>query len=65
MRTTAPEYMMELIQYGDVQVPRGFAYQKLISVAEAQGHSNPRVLADRWMQGYDLRARWAKAKAAK
>lgn len=62
MRQTAPEYMMELIQYGDVQVPRGYAYQKLIAVAVAQGHSNPRVLADRWMQGYDLRA---KAKAAK
>lgn len=55
MRQTAPEYMMELIQYGGIHVPRGYAYQKLIAVAEAQGHSNPRVPADRWMQGYDLR----------
>ena len=46
--------MSELIDYGGVQVPRGYAYQKLVEIARAQGHDNPRVLADRWMQGYDL-----------
>lgn len=51
----AVEYMSELINYGGTVVPRGYAYQLLIKVAIAQGHDNPRVLADRWMQGYDSR----------
>lgn len=54
-KTTAPDYMQELISYGGKMVPRGYVYQLLINVAKAQGHANPRVLADRWMQGYDLR----------
>lgn len=51
----AVEYMSELIDYGGTMIPRADAYQLLVKVAIAQGHDNPRVLADRWMQGYDLR----------
>lgn len=50
----APEYMSELINYGGTIVPRGYAYQLLVKLATAQGHEKPRLLADRWMQGYDL-----------
>lgn len=62
---TAPEYMMDVINYGGVLVPRGYAYQLLIDFAKAQGHSKreSRVLADRWMQGYDLRQQMSEAEA--
>lgn len=56
-RTTAPEYMSELINYGGTMVPRGYVYTLLLNVAKAQGHDNPRILADRWMQGHDLMQR--------
>ena len=50
-------YLSELIPYGGIMVPRGYAYQKLLTIAQAQGHSakESRILADRWMQGYELR----------
>lgn len=54
---TAPGYMMELIKYGGDEVPRGYVYQLLINLAKAQGHEKPKLLADRWMRGYDLRAK--------
>ena len=54
--------MMELIPYGADVVPRGIAYQKLINVAKAQGHDDrqAKAMADRWMQGYDLRLKLKK-----
>lgn len=57
--TVAADYMQELINYGGTMVPRGYAYQLLLNVAKAQGHpeSQWRVLADRWIQGYELSQR--------
>lgn len=54
--TKAADYMMELINYGGIQVPRGYVMQLLIDVAKAAGYKKPRLMADRWMQGHDLRA---------
>lgn len=56
-RCLAVEYMSELINYGGTMVPRGWAYMKLVEVAKTQGHDSPERLADRWMQGYDLRCK--------
>jgi len=62
---TAPEYMSELVNYGRTMVPRGYAYQLLIDFAIAQGYgkAKARLLADRWMQGYDLRRKLIDAAA--
>lgn len=60
---TAPEYMSELINYGGTLVPRGYVYQLLIDLATKQGHAHPRVLADRWIEGYDLRQQLARDQA--
>lgn len=53
--THAADYMQELIEYGGKMVPRGYVYQLLWNIAKAQGNTNPKILADRWMQGHDLR----------
>ena len=55
----AAEYMMELVNYGGTMVPRGYAYQLLLDFARAQGFEprKQRLLADRWMQGYDTSQR--------
>lgn len=60
----AVEYMSELINYGGTLVPRGYAYQLLLKVAKAQGHDRPQLMADRWMQGYDLKAKARKWQSA-
>lgn len=53
----APEYMMDLISYGGQMVPRGYVYELLREVALSHGHQKAQAnaLADRWMQGHDLR----------
>jgi hypothetical protein len=51
----AAGYMMELIEYGGQMVPRGYVYQLLLDVAKSWNYPKPRMLADRWMQGYELR----------
>lgn len=51
---SASEYMSELINYGGRMLPRGYVYQLLINLAKAQGHTKPQLMADRWMQGYEL-----------
>ena len=56
-RMTVASYMQELVNYGRTMVPRGYVYQLLVNFATAQGHKNPRILADRWMQDYDIRQR--------
>jgi hypothetical protein len=55
VKHTASDYMSEIINYGGTMVPRGYAYQKLVNLAVAQGRKKPKLMADRWMQGYDLR----------
>jgi len=53
--TLVAAHMEELINFGGLMMSRGEAYQELMAIAKAQGHSasDARVLADRWMQGYD------------
>jgi hypothetical protein len=52
-KRTISDYLSEPVNLGGEIMPRGEAYNKLVEIAKSQGASDPRLMADRWMQGYD------------